>query len=205
MRRYNLFMLLAALVLPVSAAYAVPMTFVGTLSGANEIPPTTSLGTGFASVVLDPTAETIQVNVTFSGLGTPTAAAHIHCCLAFPFQPVNVGVATTVPAFPGFPLGGTSGDYHSAVLSLLDPGTYNTTPNTGFLAMFGGNVSLAAAALISGIENEETYLNIHTAQFPGGEIRTFLTPAPEPTSLILLASAFVGFGLMRHRKLTARR
>lgn len=101
-------------------------------------------------MVLDPTAETIQVNVTFSGLGTPATAAHIHCCLAFTFQSVNVGVATTVPAYLGFPLGGTSGDYHSAVLSLLDPATYSTTPNTGFLAMFGGDVSLAAAALISG-------------------------------------------------------
>ena len=135
-------------------------------------------------MVLDPTAETIQVNVTFSGLGTPATAAHINCCLAFPFQSVSVGVATTVPAYLGFPLGGTSGDYHSAVLSLLDPATYSTTPNTGFLAMFGGDVSLAAAALISGIENEETYLNIHTTQFPGGEIRTFLVPVPEPTSLI---------------------
>jgi hypothetical protein len=193
-------LLLSALVFQTSPpAFATPITFVANLSGANEIPANNSPGTGFASVVLDPTAETIQVNVTFAGLTTPDAAAHIHCCLPSPFALVNVGVATTVPAFPGFPLGVTSGDYHSAVLSLLDPGTYNTTPNTGFLAMFGGDVTLAAAALVAGIENSETYLNIHTTAFPGGEIRGFLVAAPEPTSLVILASAVLGFGFARRR------
>ena len=199
--------LAAALMLPASA-YAIPMTFVASLSSANEIPTNPSTATGFASVVLDPTAETMQVNVTFSGLTTPATAAHIHCCLPSPFFPMNVGVATTVPAFPGFPVppnipppGVTSGDYHSAVLSLLDAGTYNTTPGTGFLAMFGGNVTQAAAALVAGIENDETYLNIHTSMFPSGEIRGFLVAAPEPASLALLGSALLGFSLIRRRKL----
>src|SRR5215472_1898729 len=177
----------AALSLSAPASYAVPIEFVAILSPANEIPPTASSGTGLAKVFLDPAAQTIQINVTFSGLTTNDVAAHIHCCLPSPFFPMNVGVATTVPAFPGFPVppnipppGVTSGDYHSAVLSLLDAGTYNTTPGTGFLAMFGGNVTQAAAALVAGIENDETYLNIHTSMFPSGEIRAFLVAAPEP-------------------------
>ena len=33
-----------------------------------------------------------------------------------------------------------------------------------------------------GVESGKAYLNIHTAAFPGGEIRGFLTPAPEPSS-----------------------
>lgn len=194
--------LAAALMLPASA-YAIPMTFVANLSSANEIPPTASTATGFASVVLDPTAETMQVNVTFSGLTTPATAAHIHCCLPSPFFPMNVGVATTVPAFPGFPVppnipppGVTSGDYHSAVLSLLDAGTYNPV----FVAMFPGGIPQAAVALIAGIENDETYLNIHTMMFPNGEIRGFLVAAPEPASLVLLGSALLGFGLIRRRR-----
>ena len=72
-------LLISALVFQTSDASAIPMTFVANLSAANEIPPTASTATGFASVVLDPTAETIQVNVTFSGLTTPDTAAHIHC------------------------------------------------------------------------------------------------------------------------------
>jgi hypothetical protein len=37
------------------------------------------------------------------------------------------------------------------------------------------------AALIGGIESGLTYFNIHTTQFPGGELRTELLPIPAPT------------------------
>src|SRR5438105_15685955 len=74
--------LLGALTLQISTAQAVPMRFVGNLSGANEVPAVSPAGTGFASVILDPTAQTIQINVSFSGLTSPTVAAHIHCCVA---------------------------------------------------------------------------------------------------------------------------
>ena len=193
--------LMAALVVQVPAVHAVPMTFVANLSGANEIPSNSSTATGFASVVLDPIAETIQVNVTWSGLTTPVSATHIHCCLPSPMFLMNVGVATTVPAFPGFTIPGpTSGTFSSAVLSLLDAGTYNTTPVTGFVDLEGG-IPQAAAALVAGIENDETYFNIHTSMFPGGEIRGFLVPAPEPASLLLLGSALLGFAVILRRRL----
>ena len=93
----------------------------------------------------------------------------------------------------------TSGDYHSDVLSLLDPGTYRPA----FVAMFAGGIPEAAAALVAGIENQETYLNIHTERFGGGEIRGFLVPAPEPASLVLLGSALLGFGVMWRRRHTS--
>ena len=47
--------LMAALMLPVPTAHAIPMTFVANLSQANEVPPTGSPATGLATVVLDPT------------------------------------------------------------------------------------------------------------------------------------------------------
>ena len=67
--------LTAALTLPVLTAHAIPMTFVANLTEANEVPPTGSPATGLATVILDPTAQTIQINATFSGL-TSNDGAH---------------------------------------------------------------------------------------------------------------------------------
>jgi len=182
-----------ALMLPGPAAYAIPVTFVGPLAGANEVPPIASPGMGLATVVLDPTAQTIQVNATFSGLTSNDTAAHIHCCAPLG---TNAGVATTVPAFPGFPLGVTSGTYSSVVFDLTQPTIYNPA----FVALEGGTIPLAEAALIAGIQNGQTYLNIHTMINPGGEIRGQLEPVPEPTTLLLLGTTLTGFGLARLRR-----
>jgi hypothetical protein len=58
-----------------------------------------------------------------------------------------------------------------------------------FITANGGTVASAEAVFVAGIENDMTYLNIHTTQFPNGEIRAFLTPEPLPGALAGLALA----------------
>jgi hypothetical protein len=139
------------------------------LSAQNDnppLPPPGSSATGTGTFTWDVAANTMSVDVTFVGLSTPDTAAHIHCCVA---SPGNTGVATTVPTFTGFPSGVTSGTY-SHTFDMLDSGSYNPA----FVAANGGTAASAEAALLTGIEAGQAYLNIHTTNFPGGEIRGFL-------------------------------
>jgi hypothetical protein len=94
----------------------------------------------------------------------------------------------------------TSGTYSSQVFDLTQPLIYNPA----FITLEGG-IAQAEAALIAGIEGGQTYFNIHTLNFPGGEIRgqlsaVPLSPLPAPVSLVLLGSALFGFRLMRWRQ-----
>jgi CHRD domain len=161
--------MMAALMLPAPAAHAVTMTFGAVLNGAND--GNASLGTGDATILLDPTAQTLQVNATFSGLTSITTAAHIHCCAPLG---TNAGVATTLPAFPGFPLGVTAGTYSSEVFDLTQPLIYNPA----FVTLQGGTIPQAETALITGILGGQSYFNIHTMINPGGELRAQLVPGP---------------------------
>ena len=167
------------------------------LDGAHEFPAVVTPATGTASVDLDTVAQTLHLHEVFSGLIGTTTASHIHCCLPSPFLlGVNVPVATVPPAFPGFPLGVTSGDFVGDLdLKLL------SAFNPPFVTAHGGTVATAEAALIAGIEAGESYLNVHTTTFPGGEIRGFLVPAtvPEPGMLGLLALG-LGAGLVSLRR-----
>ena len=181
----------AALLLA-GAGSAATITFTGALSGANENPPTGSPGTGSAVVTYDSTAQTLLVDVVFSGLETGTTASHIHCCV---LPHGDASVATTTPSFVGFPLGVTSGTFVST-LDLRSASSFNPA----FVSAEGGSVSSAAAALITGLEGGMAYLNIHTAQFPSGEVRALLEPVPEPAPALLVAGALGILLLLRLKR-----
>jgi hypothetical protein len=194
--------LLTALTVPVVLAFhtatapAAIFVYDAVLSGASESPPNASPGTGFALVDYDSGAHTLQVEVTFSGLLGTTTASHIHAATALPFTG-TAGVATTVPTFAGFPLGVTSGSY-SNTLDL----TLSSSYNPSYVTTHGGTTSTAESALAAAMAAGEAYLNIHTVFVPGGEIRGFLVPVPEPSS-VAIASLGAGALWMARRRMRA--
>lgn len=152
-----------ACLLALAPATPAQQVFVAPLTGAAEIPPNASPGTG--NVFLSFSDPILSISADFQGLTGTTTMAHIHCCAAG----MNVGAATQVPNFATFPTGVTTGT-HVQQLDLDQAASWNSA----FVTSSGGTPALAKARLLSRMALGEAYYNVHTSTFGGGEIRGVL-------------------------------
>jgi hypothetical protein len=189
MNKKNILALAAGAILGLASqsSLASIITYTATLSGPAESPPVASPGSGSAMLTYDSLLHTLLVDASFSDLIGTVTNAHIHSCTAAA-NIGNIGVATTLPTFPGFPAGVTAGVYNQ-LFDLTDPASFNAA----FVTNNGGTAASAELALIAGLDAGKAYFNIHTTAFPGGEIRGFMAAVPEPSSLLLSG---LGLGLV---------
>ena len=122
------------------------------LSGRQEVPPEVSSGVGDATLAIDATRTFIQVTVNFSGL-TNLTAAHIHVGAIGADGPII------------FPL--ASGSFTNPLVVTLTEAAFTPQPGAG-IATF--------SQAITAIQEGQTYVNLHTATFPDGEIRGQVGP-----------------------------
>ncbi|HEV3410696.1 MAG TPA: CHRD domain-containing protein [Chthoniobacterales bacterium] len=181
---------------------------------AGITPPTTSTGGprpqayGFASLTLNPAmtalSMVIQVfNLDVTGMQTPNdtndnlQAAHIHA-------PAPAGMNAGVRwGFFGTPFNNNNpGDPMNGLVPFASGvgGTFNVTWD----APEGNNTTLAAQ--LQSIFDGLAYINFHSVQFGGGEIRGQILQAPEPASTgALLGLAALGLFAVRKRTRLAPR
>ena len=83
-------------------AEAAPVSFSVPLSGAQQVPPVASPGTGTANFTWDPATRGLSWSITFSGLSSDATMAHIHTGTAGKNGPVVLWLSTrgTPPASP---------------------------------------------------------------------------------------------------------
>src|SRR5688572_22844731 len=123
-------------------AAATTYVFNALLNGANESPPNASPGFGFGTFVFDDDLHTMLIEVEFEDLIGVTTAAHVHAPTAVAGTG-NIGVATELPLFTGFPTGVSAGTYsHTFDMTLA------SSYNPAFITNFGGGTTAGAEAAL---------------------------------------------------------
>jgi len=153
------FWVITALAVSMFAAAAGPShteRFSASLSGANEVPPINSAGTGNFEMTIRP--DGINFSLSFSDLSSNLSVAHLH------FAPSKVAGGVMI-----FLCGGGGQPACPAATSGNITGTITAANVTG-----PGGQGIAAGDLDSALEAVRdglSYANMHTTMFGGGEIR----------------------------------
>ena len=164
----------SVLLLGVSFAYAgdpfLPNSFGALLNGYEEVPATFTSGSGTVQLQINNHRTSIFYKLSYSGLSSGVTQAHIH----FAARPGNGGIIVflcdnTGKAPPGVPTCPNSG----TVTGTLTAADVNS-PNDPEPVTAQGIAAAHFAGLLGAIEHGDAYGNVHTSDFPAGEIRGWL-------------------------------
>ncbi|AHG89861.1 PEP motif putative anchor domain protein [Gemmatirosa kalamazoonensis] len=211
----------AVLLVPLAAGplSAQQMTFFANITNSQEVPPThpttvagaPRISFGTATFVLNAAHTQLSFNATVFGLDFTHSQsadpnddllnAHIHSGPNGPGSGLNNPVAW---GFHGSPFNDLFLDNANTVPSgLTDDCTAFATGVGGTCSgvwnlLEGNNTTLQAQ--LPNILAGNAYINFHTVQFAGGEIRGYLTAVPEPSAYALVGTGLVGLAALRMRR-----
>jgi hypothetical protein len=143
-------------------AVGTPAAHVAPLSGAEEVPVNDSKARGIGVVKLSADGESLAYRLNVANIQNVTQA-HIHQAPPGENGPIVAWLYPPAPPAQLIP-GRSSGT--------LQTGTITSADLVGPLA--GKSLDALVAAMRSG----NTYVNVHTSQFPPGEIRGQLSQGP---------------------------
>lgn len=133
--------------------------FVAELSGANEVPPVVTDTTGEARFILDGDVLRFELEIEDATEIFGVAGAHIHCAPAGENGGIVAFLAGAVP-------GGFDGTVEIKA-TLSDANILNHVDHLGNENACGESLE----ELIEAMEAGNTYVNAHSPDHPGGEIR----------------------------------
>ena len=179
---FRLAPLALALTFAVGAASAATQVYSFNLNAQQEVPTNASQAAGSMQITINDTTNVISYQFTGFNFTSPFAAAHIHQALPAVNGPVVYNLVTAA-------------DYSGPV-------TFGPTSIPNSWALLGQNETNMSAGLGALINATpwNFYVNIHTANFPGGEIRGQLAPVPEPSTYAMFAAGLGVVGLMWRRR-----
>jgi hypothetical protein len=184
-----------------SAAHADIHQFTAQLNGANEVPPTGSPGNGLAALFYDDhgTADlgddTFDFTLAVFGLTAPPTGYHIHGA-ATTSETAPVRVDLSAAPFEHFVWGNSLMVSGNDVGAMMVPETAPSATNQGHPAM----------SFLDMLNNGLAYVNVHSANFPAGEVRGQLmavtAAVPEPSTYAFMLAGLaglIGVGMRRRR------
>jgi hypothetical protein len=137
--------------------------FVAHLSGAQEVPPTDSAGTGKLDIRLVANGTKLRFKLTSNGVGQ-IVQSHIHIGAPGVNGPVTVFFFAPPPA----PWSSVTGDNFEVA-----------GVRTAADVHLPSNPSFTFADLVTALRSGNSYVNIHSPAHPGGEIRGVIKPVSE--------------------------
>jgi hypothetical protein len=152
------FLVLSLALLSLTAFAAAPAyNFGAQLTGSEEVPPVLTLASGQAKFTLSANGLTLHYKVTVANIAN-TVASHIH------LAPEGVNGPVVATLFIG-----------------IQPGLFTGTLAEGDITaanLAGPLAGQPLSVLITAMEAGGTYVNVHSVQHPGGEIRGQIAAQP---------------------------